>query len=66
MGDAEVQFPFLSFEALGFQTNQTNRVRGRHDGCLVFNLEGDHGDGSTPALSSLHLDPSICCVQSMW
>lgn len=35
-------------------------------GWFVFSLEGDHGDGSAPALSSLHLDPSICCLRSRW
>jgi hypothetical protein len=59
-------FPFLSSAALGFLTNQTNRLRGRHDVCFVFNLESDHGEGSTLALSSLHLEPSICCLRSRW
>ena len=60
------QFRFLPFEALGFQTNQTNRVLGRNDVWLVFNLETEHGDDSTPALSYLHLEPSICCLLSRW
>ena len=31
---------------------------------VVFNLERKHGELSAPALSSLHLEPSIWCVQS--
>ena len=32
----------------------------------VLNLEGDHGDGSTLALSSLHLEPPAWCLLSRW
>jgi len=46
-------FLFFSFEVLGFQTNQTNRVGGsRHNPAFRVNLEREHGDGSAPALSS--------------